>query len=76
LRIDATPNGVERLGISAENYGKLIGVSGVTIYKWEHDTSSPRKAQLVALAAVRGLGNRQAKKRLDQVGKKGTKKKV
>jgi DNA-binding transcriptional regulator YiaG len=49
-----------RLGLSAADYGKLIGVSGLTIYNWEHGTSHPRKAQLAALVAVRGIGKREA----------------
>jgi DNA-binding transcriptional regulator YiaG len=50
----------QRLGLSAANYGKLIGVSGLTIYNWEHGTSRPRKAQLTALVAVRGIGKKEA----------------
>ena len=49
-----------RLGLSAADYGKLVGVSGLTIYNWEHDKSRPRKAQLTALVAVRGIGKGQA----------------
>ncbi len=56
-----------RLGLSAADYGKLVGVSGLTIYNWEHGTSRPRKAQLAALAAVRGIGKREALKRLAEV---------
>ena len=54
-----------RLGLSAEDYGKLVGVSGLTIYNWEHGKSRPRKAQLAALIAVRGIGKREALKRLE-----------
>ncbi len=50
----------QRLGLSAANYGKLVGVSGLTIYHWEHEEARPRKAQLVALVAVRGIGKREA----------------
>ena len=54
----------KRLGISAEDYGRLIGVSGLTIYNWEHGKARPRKAQLAALIAVRGIGKREAVKQL------------
>lgn len=54
----------KRLGLSAEDYGKLVGVSGLTIYNWEHGKARPRKAQLAALVAVRGIGKREAIKRL------------
>jgi DNA-binding transcriptional regulator YiaG len=54
-----------RLGLSAEDYGKLVGVSGLTIYNWEHGKARPRRAQLAALIAVRGIGKRDALKRLE-----------
>ena len=60
----------KRLGISAADYGKLIGVTGHTIYMWEHGTSRPRKAQLTALASIRGLGKREALARLAQTPEK------
>ena len=49
-----------RLGLSADAYGKLIGVSGLTVYNWEHGKTRPRKAQLAGLVAVRGLGKGEA----------------
>jgi DNA-binding transcriptional regulator YiaG len=62
-----------RLGLSAANYGTLVGVSGLTIYNWEHEKSRPRKAQLAALVAVRGIGKRVALMKLAELeaGKKG-----
>jgi DNA-binding transcriptional regulator YiaG len=33
-----------RLGLSAADYGKLVGVSGLTIYNWEQEKARPRKA--------------------------------
>jgi len=54
----------KRLGLSAEDYGRLVGVSGLTIYNWEHGKARPRKAQLAALIAVRGIGKRDAVKQL------------
>jgi len=53
-----------RLGLSAADYGKLVGVSGLTIFNWEHQKAKPRKAQLAALVAVRGIGKREALKTL------------
>jgi len=49
-----------RLGLSAADYGKLVGVSGLTIYNWEQEKARPRKAQLAALVAVRGIGKKEA----------------
>lgn len=44
-----------KLGLSAAAYGKLVGVSGQTVYNWEQGTARPRAAQLQALVAVRGV---------------------
>jgi DNA-binding transcriptional regulator YiaG len=49
-----------RLRLSAAEYGKLLGVSGLTVYHWEHGQARPRKERLAALVAVRGLGRREA----------------
>lgn len=56
----------KRLGLSAQAYGKLVGVSPLTIYAWEQGKSRPRKAQLAALVAVRGIGKRGAMTRLSK----------
>ena len=55
----------DRLGLSAADYARLVGVSPLTIYNWEHGKSRPRKEQLAALVAVRGIGKREATKRLE-----------
>lgn len=46
FRADGLKSHRARLGLSAENFGKLVGVSGLTIYNWEAGKSKPRKAQL------------------------------
>ncbi len=53
-----------KLGLSAADFGLLIGASGQSIYNWETGKSVPRAAQQAALASVRGLGKREAAKRL------------
>ena len=53
-----------RLGLSGEEYGRLIGVSGLTIYNWEHGRTRPRAAQFEALAGVRGISRTEAAQRL------------
>ena len=55
----------KRLGLSADDYGRLVGVSGQTIYAWERGTSRPRDERLAAWAAVRGIGKRAARQRLE-----------
>lgn len=57
------------LGLSAADYGRLVGVSGATIYNWETDKSRPRVAQLPGIAEIRGLGKRQVQARLEQMSK-------
>ena len=57
----------QRLGLSAENYAKLVGVSGLSIYMWESGKTRPRDQQIAALVAVRGLGKREAMKRLEMM---------
>lgn len=49
-----------RLGLSADDMGVLLGVSGQSIYKWETGASRPRQQQMAAIAAVRKLGKRDA----------------
>jgi DNA-binding transcriptional regulator YiaG len=66
----------KRLGISAADYGKLIGVTGHTVYKWEHGTARPRKAQIAALGSLRTLGKREALSRLGQMGEKAPKRRT
>jgi DNA-binding transcriptional regulator YiaG len=56
-----------RLGLSTADYGKLVGVSGLTIYNWEQEKSRPRKAQLAALVAVRGIGKKEALMKLAEL---------
>jgi transcriptional regulator with XRE-family HTH domain len=57
-----------RLKLSAADYGKLVGVAGLTIYHWEAGKSRPRKAQLDSLVAVRGIGKREALAKLAALG--------
>jgi DNA-binding transcriptional regulator YiaG len=56
-----------RLGLSAAEFAALIGVSGQSVYKWEHGESRPRARQLEAIAALRGIGKREAAQRLAQL---------
>ena len=54
----------ERLKLSAADYGRLVGVSHLTIYNWEHGRSRPRAKQLEAWLSIRGISRREAWKRL------------
>lgn len=54
----------QKLGLSAAEYGQLAGTSAQSIYNWEAGKTVPRQSQLHALAALRGLGKREAAQRL------------
>ena len=57
----------KRLGLSATDFGKLLGVSAQSIYNWERELSNPRSEELSRLAALRGIGKREAAERLKQL---------
>lgn len=54
-----------RLGLSAADLGRLVQASGQSVYNWEAGKAAPRASQRAALASVRGLGKREAAKRLE-----------
>lgn len=57
-----------RLGLSAAEFGRLIGASGQSVYNWEAGKAVPRSNQQAAIVAVRGLGKREAARRLEAMG--------
>lgn len=69
LRFSATRFAAQRrkLGLSAADFAKLLGVSSLSVYKWESGKTRPRRAQLEAIAAARGLGKREAAARLEKL---------
>jgi DNA-binding transcriptional regulator YiaG len=54
----------DRLELSAARYGQLMGVSMLTVYNWEKGKSFPREPQLEKWLQVKGIGKREAWKRL------------
>ena len=58
-----------RLGLSAADFGKLVGVSAQSVYNWEQEAAIPRGAQLVKLAALRTIGKREVAARLEAAAK-------
>ena len=56
----------KKLGLSAAEMARLLGVSAQSVYHWEGGKSRPRAGQLVAIAQVRKLGKREAAARLAQ----------
>ena len=59
----------QRLGLSAQTFGALVGVSGLSVYKWEQGVARPRAKYLPAIAAVRTMGKREAAARLQAMAK-------
>jgi DNA-binding transcriptional regulator YiaG len=56
-----------RLKLSAEEFGKLLGVSAQTVYNWEQGRTRPARAQFTALVELRKLGRREALQRLESL---------
>ena len=55
----------KRLGLSADDFGMLVGASGQSVYLWEQGKSKPRATNLAAIAALRGIGKREAAARVE-----------
>lgn len=58
-----------KLGLSAADIGRLLGVSGQSVYNWEGGASRPRPAQVTALQSLRGLGKRAILAKLEDAPK-------
>lgn len=54
----------KRLGLSAADFGLLVGATGQSIYAWEAGKAKPRSQALAAIAALRGIGKREVEDRL------------
>ena len=53
-----------RLGLSARDFAKLLGVSDQSVKKWETERAVPRAAQLASIVGIRKLGKKEAVARL------------
>lgn len=54
----------KRLGLTAAEMGVLVGISAQSFYLWERGKTTPRQKQIPAIAALKGIGRREAKARL------------
>ena len=54
----------QRLGLSAADFGLLVGATGQSIYAWEAGKTKPKAASLAAIAALRGIGKREVEDKL------------
>lgn len=57
----------QRLGLSAKEFGLLVGGSGQSVYLWEQGKGKPRPKYLSAIAELRGMGKKEAAARLSEV---------
>ena len=64
FRVEGFASLRKKLGLSAADMGKLVGVSAQSVYHWETGKSRPRASQLAAIAAVRKLGKREVAAKL------------
>lgn len=58
FRVAGFANLRKKLGVSAAEMGKLLGVSAQSVYHWETGKSKPRRSQLQAIASVRKMGKK------------------
>lgn len=54
----------KRLGLSAADFGLLVGATGQSVYAWEAGKAKPRPEALAAIASLRGIGKLEAEARL------------
>lgn len=54
----------KKLGVSAADMAKLLGVSSQSVYHWEQGKTRPRGAQLALIAEVRKMGKKAVAARL------------
>ena len=57
----------QRLGLSAEQCGLLLGASSQSVYNWEQGKTRPLAKHLAAIAAVKGMSKKDATARLDSL---------
>ena len=57
----------QRLKLSAEEVGLLIGTSGQSVYNWENGKAKPRSSHLPAIAALRRMGKREITAKLEAI---------
>jgi DNA-binding transcriptional regulator YiaG len=57
----------KRLGLSAEDLGRLLGASGQSVYNWEAGSARPRAKHLAAIVALRALSKKRALEALESL---------
>lgn len=54
----------KRLGLSAAELARLLGVSMQSVYNWERKKATPRREQIAAIVALRSMSKKEARTRL------------
>ena len=54
-----------KLGLTQEEFAKVLGVAMHTVSVWEQGRRAPRHAHKVRICALRGIGKRELKKMLE-----------
>lgn len=67
FRPDGMKSHRQKLGLSAKDYGLLIGAAALSVYKWENGKVEPRAKALPRIVEARKLGKRDALARLQQL---------
>lgn len=57
----------QRLGLSTQDCGLLVGVSGKSIYRWESEQARPQAKHMPAIAALMKLSKKEAAVRLSSL---------
>ena len=57
----------KRLELSVEDCARLLGASGMSIYKWEAGKAKPRASFMPAIAELRGMGKKDAAAKLQEL---------
>lgn len=65
FRAEGLASNRKRLGLSAADFGLLVGATGQSVYSWEQGKSKPRAKALAAIAELRSVGKREVEKRLE-----------
>ncbi len=55
-----------KLGLTQQEFARVIGVSGNAVWQWEAGRATPRGKTLQSVQAVRKMGKREARKRLEE----------
>jgi DNA-binding transcriptional regulator YiaG len=58
-----------RLGLSAQELARLLGVSMQSVYNWERKKSVPRRNQVTSIAGLRAISKAEAHARLENLRK-------